>query len=269
MAAIFVLALLTACGEIQAPKESAPPSNPVTTEPVPEPAPAVKTGSIAGQIKFKGTLPAPKKFKVSKDVGVCGTEQESEELVVDPESRGIRWAVAWVDPPEPVTNITVVQEVVLDQRGCRFQPHVLLVRAGDEVKVLNPDGVLHNFHTYSVENPPVNKAQPAFRNEMRVHFGKPERFRVGCDAHGWMAGWIVVTGHPYYAVTERDGSFVIKDFPAGKHVLRVWHETMGEMYAEVVVKPGETTFVTHEWELQSSKTSWAVKQRGGSSRAAF
>jgi plastocyanin len=208
------------------------------------PAGAQAGGSIVGEVKFSGTPPSPKVLKVNKDNQVCGTEKVSEELVVGP-NKGIRWAVASVvgakgPAPKPA------QKPVLDQKGCQFQPHVLLIPAGAELDILNPDGVLHNFRTFSTANPALNKAQPKFKKVMTEKFDKPEIIKVQCDAHSWMLGWIVVQAHPLYAVSDAEGSFKIDNVPAGTHKVEVWHESLGKVTREVEVKAGAATKVAFE-----------------------
>lgn len=202
-------------------------------------------GSIVGEVRFAGTPPEPKVLKVNKDNQACGNAKKSEELVVGPTKR-IQWAVVTVAGAKgPVAK--PAQKPVLDQKGCQFQPHVLLVPAGTEVDILNPDGVLHNIHTFPTVNPAINKAQPKFKRVMTEKFGdKPEIMKVRCDAHSWMLGWIVVTDHPYYAVTDEKGQFKLENVPPGKHTLKLWHETLGEVSKEVEVKAGAETRVAFE-----------------------
>ena len=202
-------------------------------------------GSIVGEVKFVGTPPAPKVLKVNKDNQACGDEKKSEELVVGPD-KGIEWAVVSVagakgPVPKPANKLT------LDQKGCHFQPHVLLVPAGAEVDILNPDGVLHNIHTFTTANPSINKAQPKFKKVMTEKFGdKAEVIKIQCDVHSWMQGWAVVVAHPYYAATDAKGAFKLENVPAGKQKVEVWHQALGKVTREVEVKPGAETRVTFE-----------------------
>lgn len=202
---------------------------------------AAATGTIVGTVKFVGTPPSPKKITVTKDTAKCGTEKLSETLVVGPE-KGIRWAVVSVlgakmeKPSEPP---------VLDQKGCQFVPHVVVMPAGGSLDILNSDGILHNIHTYSTKNPTINKAQPGFKKKMTEKFAQPEIIKVTCDAHPWMAGWLVVAESPT-AVTDEKGSFKLANIPAGTYKLKVWHEVLGEQTKEVTVKAGEEAKVTFE-----------------------
>lgn len=201
-------------------------------------------GTIVGEVKYMGAPPAPETIKVTKDMQVCGQDKKSPELVVG-SGNGIEWAVVSVadakgSPPKPA------KKPALDQKGCEFHPHVLLVPAGAEIDILNSDGILHNIHTHSTANSPFNKSQPKFKKVIEAKFDKPEIIKVKCDVHGWMGSWIVVMGHPWYAVTDGKGGFKIENVPAGKHKLEVWHETLGKVTKEVEVKPGAEVKVAFE-----------------------
>jgi len=201
-------------------------------------------GSIVGEVKFSGTPPAPKVTKVNKDNQVCGDEKRSEDVIVGP-NKGLQNAVVSVvgakgPAPKPA------QKTVLDQKGCQFVPHVLVVPAGADVDILNSDGVLHNIHTSSTANPSLNKAQPKFKKVMTEKFDKPEIVQLRCDVHSWMAGWLVVQAHPLYAVSDASGAFKLDNVPPGKHKVEVWHETLGTMTQEVEVKAGAPSKVTFE-----------------------
>lgn len=191
-------------------------------------------GTISGTVKYSGQAPAPKKLEVTKDKEVCGkTEKVDESLVVGADG-GVKFAVV------AITNITKgkameAKGTTLDQAGCHYQPHVLLVAPNEEVKILNNDGILHNIHTFSKKNPAMNRAQPKFKKELQEKFATPETFEVKCDAHAWMSGWIVVQDHPYYAVTDEKGAFTLTDVPPGDYEIKVWHEKLGEQTQKVTV----------------------------------
>ena len=201
-------------------------------------------GTIVGEVKYQGAPPAAETLKVTKDKEVCGKDKASPEFVVGPD-KGIQWAVVSLadakgSPPKPA------KKPALDQKGCEFHPHVLLVPAGAEVDILNSDGILHNIHTFSTANPPFNKSQPKFKKVIEAKFDKPEIVKVKCDVHGWMGGWVVVMDHPWHAVTDAKGTFKLENVPAGKHKVEVWHETLGKVAKEVEVKAGAETRVSFE-----------------------
>lgn len=208
-------------------------------------------GTIVGRVMFEGDLPRPQVLAVRKDVEVCGkTEKRSQALLVGPE-HGVRNVVVFLDVVSAYTRADrtptsasssesgAIETVapVLDQVGCVYQPHVLLVPTGTPVDIKNSDGILHNIHTYSVKNPAFNMAQPKFKNVISKTWHEPEMIRVTCDVHDWMTAWLVVHDQPYYALTDRAGGFRLSNVPVGEHTLRVWHEELGERSESVSVTP--------------------------------
>jgi plastocyanin len=202
-------------------------------------------GSISGVVKFKGAAPARAPLDVNKDKEVCGTTPKlASDLVVGADG-GIQYAVV------SITNIQkgkafADQKGTLDQKGCEYAPHIVTMPAGGHLEIVNSDGILHNIHTYSKDNPPLNRAQPKFKKTLDETFAKPEIVKLSCDVHGWMAGWLVVEDHPYYAVTDDKGSFKLTDVPPGDYELKVWQEKLGETTQKVTVQPGADTKVTFE-----------------------
>jgi len=201
-------------------------------------------GSISGTVKFKGTAPAPKKLDVSKDKEVCGkTPKVDQSLVVN--NGNLVNAVITITDIQKGKKIEV-KKVTLDQNGCEYHPHVLAFPAGSAIEILNPDGILHNIHSYSKVNSPFNQAQPKFKKTLEVKIEKPEMIEVKCDVHGWMHGWLVATETPYFAVTDNSGSFKLTDVPPGSYTVEVWHEKLGKNTQKVTVKAKEEAKVNFE-----------------------
>jgi plastocyanin len=201
-------------------------------------------GSVSGTVKFKGTAPAPKKLDVSKDKEVCAkTPKLDQSLVVN--NGNLANAVVTITDIQKGKKIEV-KKVTLDQKGCEYQPHVLAFPAGSTVEILNPDGILHNIHSYSKVNSPFNQAQPKFKKTLPVKIDKPEAIEVKCDVHSWMQGWLVATENPYFGVTDNSGNFKLTDVPPGNYTVEVWHEKLGKNTQKVTVKAKEDAKVNFE-----------------------
>jgi plastocyanin len=191
-------------------------------------------GTISGQVKYTGAPPAPKPLEITKDKEVCAATPKMDESLVVGGGGELKNAVV------TITNITKGKAMPsaatkLEQKGCVYIPRVTLIPAGQTLDITNDDGILHNIHTYSKKNPPVNRAQPKFKKVIQETFKEPETFEVRCDAHGWMQGWVVVQDHPYYALTDATGKFSLSDVPAGEYEVKVWHEKLGEKTQKVTV----------------------------------
>jgi hypothetical protein len=131
----------------------------------------------------------------------------------------------------------------MDQKQCSFTPRVVIVPVGGTVEFLNSDRLLHNVRSTGKENPPFNRAQPHARS-ISFSFKQPEILRVDCDLHAWMRGWVVIAEHPFYAVTNDEGEFVLENVPPGKYNMQVWQERLGKVTQEVVVSGKGTTNVS-------------------------
>jgi len=197
--------------------------------------------TIKGAVRYVGAPVENKKLPVTIDQYVCGKEKDAEELVLSP-TNGIRNAVVSLQNPPPGAKwASNGSPVTMDQKQCAFVPRVVIVPVGGTVEFLNSDRLLHNVKSAGKENPPFNRAQPHARS-ISFTFKKPETLRVDCDLHSWMRGWVVIAEHPFYAVTNEQGEFILDNVPPGKYSLRVWQESLGTVTQELVVgKRGTTT----------------------------
>ncbi len=206
---------------------------------------AVKDGgTITGVVNFKGSAPKPKKISVTKDKQVCAKTPKTDNSLIVSKGKLVKAVVSITDIKKG--KKMEAQKVTLDQKGCEYSPHVLAFPAGSTVQILNPDGVLHNIHSYSKVNRAFNKAQPKFKKKLPVKIEKPEVISIKCDVHSWMNGWLFSAGNPYFSVTDTKGTFKLTDVPPGTYTVEVWHETLGKLSQKVTVKPKEEVKVTFE-----------------------
>ncbi len=117
--------------------------------------------------------------------------------------------------------------VVIDQRKMAFIPHVVAVQQGTTVEFLNSDPVGHNVYWPSVSG---NKKLSHNLGTWPKGDKKPFQFNdlgtasLLCNVHPEMSGYVVVVPTPYFAVTDKEGNFEIKNIPAGKYTLKTWSE---------------------------------------------
>jgi plastocyanin len=236
---VLVVVLAAACGSPSPQPGSTPAATPepAPTAPAAPPAPLPGESTITGTVKYEGTAEKPRVVRMDSDP-LCMPEgpQTSEVLVVGP-ANGLQNAFVYVKDGLGDHKFTAPQTpVVLDQKGCKYHPHVFGVQVGQPVVILNSDPTLHNVHAVPKANAEFNFGQAMKGMKTTRMFDTPEvmvPFR--CDVHGWMAAYGGVLAHPYYAVSNADGTFEIKGLPAGTYTIEVWHERLGTQTTKVTV----------------------------------
>lgn len=201
-------------------------------------------GSITGNVKYDGDPPKFKEIKMDADP-VClthHTEAVFPQTLVLGEGNTMGNVFVHVVSGAPKKAYPVPTDpIVIDQKGCLYTPHVTGVMVGQKIKILNPDGTLHNVHALSKTNPEFNMAMPKFRTETEKTFDKPEfMIPFKCDVHPWMGAYVSVMDHPFFATTQEDGKFAINDLSAGTYEVEAWHEKLGTQKQSVTLAEGES-----------------------------
>lgn len=137
------------------------------------------------------------------------------------------------------TYPTPKKPVIIDQEGCLYHPHVFGIQVNQPLRIENSDAVLHNIHALPTINKAFNFAQPMKGMKSEVTFSVPEiMVRVKCDVHSWMGCYIGVLDHPFYAVTDSNGTCDITGLPPGEYLVSAWQEELGSVEQKVSVKEG-------------------------------
>lgn len=142
------------------------------------------------------------------------------------------------DPP--------AEHAIVDQLNLTYVPRVIAIQKGTVVDFPNSDAVRHN-----VFSPPGSALQfnlgtyPAGVVK-DVLFDVAGETPLLCNVHSEMAGYVVSFENPYFAITDKDGSYTIEGVPPGKYVLKTWHEKLKEASQEITVEAGKTTTVNFE-----------------------
>ena len=229
---VMCAVLLVACGgEAERPSPAAAPA---------EREASSLTGTLRGVVRFAGeSIPGPVLVENTTDPEVCGFLQSREEILVSPQGRGIANVIVSLrDPPSGFTVASSPNHLVLDNRDCRFVPHVAVLTVGDTIEIVSHDPVLHTVHFYGALE--RNIALPDPRATATVAVRMSGTIAVLCDLHGWMKAFIRVEPHPFHSVSDAEGSFVLQDIPSGSHQLDVWHEILGTRSVRVHIEPGAT-----------------------------
>ena len=209
----------------------------------PAQAPKQEWVSVKGQVVLlKANIPAAavgNEVIAGIDKPVCEAKGPLAKnvLIVNAKNDGVKNVVVWLRPDtddrkdklkaeqiNPALAKAPAKNHLVDQPCCQFEPRVLAVRVGDTLEVKNSASITHNIK-YDGDNAFNVNLPKGMSHKMEQPFG-PSAVPVifGCSTHPWMAGRIRTFEHPYFAVTDADGKFEIKDAPAGKFRVVYWHE---------------------------------------------
>jgi hypothetical protein len=202
---------------------------------------AATAGNISGVVSFAGVVPKAKALDMSADPGCPTGPQPAEGIVVKDGKLANVFVYVKEGLPHNLVFAHLVPEVVLDQKGCRYNPHVLGILVGQPLTITNTDTADHNIHDMPSKNPPFNESQMPTDKPITKTFATPEiMIPVQCNQHPWMRAYINVMTNPYFAVSAADGSFEIKSLPPGEYTIAAVHEKLGEQTIKVTVGPKAT-----------------------------
>jgi len=219
-------------------------------------------GTVTGRVWFVGDHPAPIPFEVARypDRVYCGALSDGSghlllrEVAVGPE-HGLKDVIVSVQGIEKGKPFEFV-ETKLETNICQFIPFVSVMRDQHPLTVTNLDQVSHDLQIYERD-----------RKHVFIMFHRPALTRSGtsdtvrftgnrrgvimqCGMHPFMQGHGLAVENPYYAMTGLEGTFAIKDVPAGTYRIRAWHPTLGEKEQDVTVAANGTTSLEFSFEAK-------------------
>lgn len=208
----------------------------------------VAAGAITGTITFEGEAPEAEAVDMSADP-VCGGLHEggfNRQHVRVGARGGLNDVFITLTDGVPDERYKAPKEpVVLDQKGCTYEPQVFGIVKKQDITIRNSDDTLHNIHAVPKSNKEFNVGMPTKGMEITKTFKKgEEEILIKCDVHPWMQTYCFTMEHPYFATTDANGAFSIdtSDLPDGEYGVKVWHRTLGERSGKVTVTDGAAKF---------------------------
>ena len=244
---VFVLSfLLAGCSKeanVSAPEEEVAPEEATVTEIDPATA-----ATLTGKVLFEGQAPRTRKISMAA-VPECeklhdGKSVFTEQVVVN-KNGTLRNVFIYVKGGLEGKSFASSKEPAnLYQKGCIYTPHVLGIQAGQELLIHTDDPTTHNIHPMPQKNREWNTSMPPNADPLKRTFKRPEiMIPVKCNVHPWMRAYIGVLRHPFFAVSNEEGSFEITGLPPGEYVIEAWHEKHGTTEQKVVLDTTETKSV--------------------------
>ncbi len=192
-------------------------------------------GSLSGTVTLSGAAPAEPQPS-GTDAGACGTPAEPRVQV---DGKGdLSNAVVWIENAKTGKPFPIEKRSELSSDNCALDPRVQAVVEGTTVNVFNDDKLIHKLNFHLVGEPDTLTKMWFYTTGQVVASEriakKPGVVEVRCEQHPWTRGYVLVFDHPYFAVTDTDGSFSIDSLPAGSYRVMVWHEGLAKPLEQTV-----------------------------------
>ncbi|MEO1525674.1 MAG: methylamine utilization protein [Planctomycetota bacterium] len=217
-------------------------------------AASAETGTLRVTFKYKGTAPAASTIDPTNDKAFCGKKDiPDESLIVNKDNNGIKNVMLYVYTGRGGTKLPKMdlepKVHELANKECRFEPHIVVAKVGDTVRVTNPDEVGHNANFAFFKNEGQNPTVPAGGSvDIKLEETEPAPIPVTCNIHNWMQARVLVLDHPFAAVSDENGVLEIKDIPVGEITFRGNHES-GSM-TKVIIEGKETDWKRGRFEIE-------------------
>ena len=204
---------------------------------------AQKWADLSMTVLLDGEIPKPKEVIVN-NADCMQFKIVSEDLVVDPATKGIANVVFMIDSKKtkldakqlhPDLQKVPEAKQEMDNQKCAFVPHVMAIRAGQTILMKNSDQAGHNAKFSFFKNEEVNPMIPVGGSkEIFTKVEEPGATKVECNIHPWMKGWVIVASHPYVGISDVAGKIKIEKLPAGVELdFKLWHEFSNKLIEEV------------------------------------
>jgi hypothetical protein len=241
--AVFLLSIalaVTGCSKKESDESSQPPAPTAVVDPS-------TAGSITGTVRLDGAPPVFRTIDMSAEAACVQASPSpvAPPVVVTGAHGALANVVVYVKSGLGSYRFDMpTTPVVLDQKGCMYEPRVLAAMVKQPLEVHNEDQTIHNVHPMPRENKPWNKSDPVGDPPIQATFAKPElAIPIACNIHPWMRAFLFVFAHPYFDITPKSGEFVLTNLPPGTYTIEAWQERFGFQDQTVTIGPKESKSV--------------------------
>ncbi len=218
---------------------------------------AATAGDVNVVVSFDGVAPTNEPIRMNADP-VCvkeNTTPQTQETYLVADGKLGNVFVYVKDGLGAYSFDAPTGMVTIDQKNCRYHPHVFGVRVGQTLEIVNSDPTLHNIHALPTGNAEFNTGQP-IKDMKTTHVFTAKEVMVPfkCDVHGWMNAYVGVMDNPFFGVTDKDGKVSLKGLPPGTYTIEAWHEKLGAQTAMVTLGAKETKDATFTFKAAAAAT---------------
>jgi len=196
---------------------------------------------LTGTVEFDGALPPDSVIRLPPETQGCGNSVRTQSI----EHTGSRigQAIVWIADIRTGKPLPVERRFELANDGCLLAPRIQAVLAPATLNVASEDVAMHRNHIIDVRTGELQAIAPFNDNGEVIPFDsllvRPAQLEVTCEVHPWSKAWILVFDHPYFAMSEKAGTFSIDNIPAGTYTVKAWHPQLGSGEQTVTVAAGQ------------------------------
>lgn len=221
----------------------------------PDKKPYVRTGNevtLSGTIKLTGKPTKPRRIDMSTDL-VCyqvNPDPKTEDIVGNKGKLANVFVYVESVALDSYTFDQPGSPAVLEHKGCRYMPHVLGMRVGQPLTIVNGDPTYHNTHPVPNSNPEWNQSQSPGSPPLKKIFDRPDFIPFKDNQHPWEEAYVGVFAHPFFAISDESGNYRIKGLPPGRYTVVVHHETLGEQTVDITLVSGEARDLSFSFDAK-------------------
>lgn len=226
-AIVAIAAVLTGCGGGGGADQAT--NTQETTTPEVDPA---TFGSLVVNASYEGEVPEPETHDASAN-SECNTDEITKQPVKVSDGM-LKDVVVTVESGPSGYEADATEAVSIDQQDCKYDPHVLTLKTGQTLNILDSDQGMHNVRGTRDGSQLFNYT--TFQGGEKDHsFDEAGVYKLVCNVHPWMSAWVYVTDHGKASVTSESGQATLSDLPPGDYEITLWHETLGSQTQSVTI----------------------------------
>lgn len=220
-------------------------------------------GSLSGAVRFQGVAPEDTTITITRDERVCGNTLRT--VTVQTSDDRVAGALVWLADVRSGRPLPLSKRFELVQSRCTFGPVLQIAVAGGTLNVRSDDAV--HTRTVVIDTRTLDTLavlpfnSPGALVPLDAQLRRPAMLEIRSTTHPWMEAWVAVLDHPYFATTDKDGSFTIGEIPGGSYQVKAWHPRFGLTTGTAVVQADRETTLELEFGAGSGSEAAAVAQR--------
>lgn len=237
---VLALSALAACGDARE-AGSRRAADTAAAEEAPRPPYRVvsvaRSGAIIGKVTLASPPPADSVFQPPADVAeLCGPTRRVE--LVDHRGELLENVVIWLADARSGKALPIERRYEITNTDCALEPRVQAAVVGGMINVRNADRSAHRtiFELGGDTLATVRESEAGQVVPTEKALARRGLVEVVSGTYPWSRAWIRVFDHPYFAVTNRDGTFTIDSVPPGSYRLVAWEARLGTREREVTVQ---------------------------------